>query len=333
MHLVSPKCERFQRKSEYLFNCRCPLCGDSQKSKSKTRGYFYRLKDAMLYKCHNCLVAVSMGTFLKKLDAALYKEYVFEQYTQTHDPRPIPKKIAMEASAFRFDKLRIAPIDHAERCDYLPSGHPCRRYLEDRRIPSSQWSRLFYTDDYRKVIATLAPQEVEKVQSDARLLIPYYDEYNSLCAISGRALDTTSKTLRYVTIRIVTSTQKLVYGREQVNLSAPVLITEGPLDSLFLPNAVASGDANLLDAAKALAAETMYLIYDNEPRNRELHSVMRKSIEQGYTVMIWPDTIRGKDINEMILNGHSVEELVTLITRHAAAGLRAHTQFAFWKKV
>jgi hypothetical protein len=232
----------------------------------------------------------------------------------------------------RFDTVKQSPIEHAERCDYLPEHHPCRQYLSDRQIPFSVWSRLYFTDNYERVIKSLAPQEVNKVRPDARLLIPYYDTYGSLIAISGRALDTSAE-IRYVTIRTVPSTDKLVYGLDRMDMERPLFITEGPLDSLFLDNAVASGDANLVLAAKRVQHDDTYLVFDNERRNKEIVRTMEQAIQSGYRVMIWPETIRGKDINEMVMNRHTVKELTDLILSHSVSGLRAKTELTFWKKV
>ena len=45
---------QFKQKNDYLFNFRCPHCGDSKKSKLKARAYLYRVKNDMFFKCHNC---------------------------------------------------------------------------------------------------------------------------------------------------------------------------------------------------------------------------------------------------------------------------------------
>ena len=42
INLLSTRLPKFKRKSEYLFNFRCPHCGDSQKSLTKARGFVYK---------------------------------------------------------------------------------------------------------------------------------------------------------------------------------------------------------------------------------------------------------------------------------------------------
>src|SRR5690606_3039446 len=74
--------ERFKQKGDYLWNFRSPCCGDSKKSKSKARGYFYRKKDQIFYRCHNCGSGLSLGTFIKTLDPYLYQQYKLETFSE-----------------------------------------------------------------------------------------------------------------------------------------------------------------------------------------------------------------------------------------------------------
>ena len=59
---LSGRLSQFKKKTDYLFNFRCPHCGDSQKSKTKARAYLYRVKNDMFFKC-NC----GFGTKFSKL--------------------------------------------------------------------------------------------------------------------------------------------------------------------------------------------------------------------------------------------------------------------------
>ena len=57
---------------------------------------------------------------------------------------------------------------------------------------------------------------------------------------------------------------------------------------------------------------------------------MEKIIDRGYSICIWPNDLPGKDINEMVLNGHkNIEET---IRNNVYKGLEAKMKFTFWKK-
>ena len=63
--LASSQLQGFKKKGDYVYNFRCPYCGDSQKSKSKARGFFFPKENNLIYKCHNCGKGASLKNFLK----------------------------------------------------------------------------------------------------------------------------------------------------------------------------------------------------------------------------------------------------------------------------
>ena len=80
--LVSSRLEKFKKVKPNLYNFRCPLCGDSKKSKSKTRGYIYGIKTNTNFRCHNCGASMSFNNFLKQIDTVLQKQYAMEKFNQ-----------------------------------------------------------------------------------------------------------------------------------------------------------------------------------------------------------------------------------------------------------
>ena len=89
LNLLSTRLPKFKRKSEYLYNFRCPHCGDSQKSQTKARGFVYRKKNDMFFKCHNCGMGQTLGNLIKHLDPSMHKEYLFERFK---DGKVVAKK-------------------------------------------------------------------------------------------------------------------------------------------------------------------------------------------------------------------------------------------------
>ena len=331
--LISPRFEKFQRKSDYLFNCRCPLCGDSQKHKARMRGYIYRKGNELFYKCHNCGTGTTIGNLIKQVDSNLYKEYVLERYKSGEIGMNNNRAKLFDIPAPRFGVLDSAVYENAERCDKLPDSHFCKIYLTRRKIPSKFFEKLYFTANYKKFCDEVYPAHGKEIVSDARLVIPFYDEWNSLSGVSGRALVNAEYKLRYVTIKTNDSPNKLIYGLDRVDFSKPVKIVEGPIDSLFLNNCLASGDSSLSVTAKNILAEEKILIFDNEPRNKEIVKLMKDAIKLGHNVVIWPDWLVGKDINEMVMNGLSPDEIEAIISNNTFKNIEAQARFVFWKKV
>jgi hypothetical protein len=334
IHLISPRFEKFVRKHDYLFNCRCPLCGDSHKNKSKMRGYLFRKGNDMFYMCHNCGASVGLGNFIKQLDPGLFREYIMERYKEGEAGVKQFGQQTFNIPSPRFDKVsKELSYENAERCDKLPEGHFCLDYLKRRQLPIEKYKLLWYTDNYKKFVDEVYPKHGKKISEDKRLVIPYYDEYNVLLAVSGRALETSEEKLRYVTVRTNNSENKLVYGCDRIILSQKVLLVEGPIDSLFLNNSLASGDANLALTAKSIEAKDIVLVFDNEPRNKDIVKMMDSAIKAGHKIVIWPQTMPGKDINEFVMNGISVDQIDSIISSNTFSSIQAQLKFNMWKKL
>jgi transcription elongation factor Elf1 len=334
VRLLSSRLRNFKQKKDYLWNFSCPICGDSQKNKTKARGYVFAKGNNLFYRCHNCGVSIGVGNFIKAVDETLYKEFVLERYKSGETNNTRSANTILNIPSPRFDRVAKQKIfEHGEWVSKLPSGHFCLEYLTKRKIPEQYYDKLLFTQHYKQFVDALIPNHGKQIVDDARLVIPFYDEYNELIAISGRALETGDKTLRYITLRTTNSQDKLIYGMDRVNLSETLKIVEGPIDSLFLKNCLASGDANLVLCADGISSDKIVLIFDNEPRNKEIVKMMQNAIGLKYNVVIWPDTIGGKDINEIILSGKTQDEIEEIISSNTFRGIEAQLKFNMWKKV
>ena len=105
-------------------------------------------------------------------------------------------------------------------------------------------------------------------------------------------------------------------------------MVEGPIDSLFLPNCLAMAGS---DMAKNKYLNTdMIICLDNEPRNAEIISKYSKFIDRGFKIVIWPDNVRSKDINDMILDNLNPHQI---IKENIFQGLQAKIKLDNWKRV
>jgi transcription elongation factor Elf1 len=332
--LVSSRLRNFKQKDAYLWNFSCPICGDSQKNKLKARGYVFKKGNDLFYRCHNCGIGTSLANLLKNLDTALHSEYVLERYKTGESGVKNYSNEAISVPSPKFGRLQKSKVfEHAEWINKLPPEHFCLIYATKRLIPTKFYDKLLFTSHYKQFITSLVPNHGKQLLDDARLVIPFYNVYNELIAVSGRALETSDKTLRYVTIRVKESDDKLIYGLDRVDLNKPVKIVEGPIDSMFLSNCVASGDANLTLVAKDIDCAKKILIFDNEPRNKEIVKMMQDAIKSGHHIVIWPDIIKSKDINEMIVSGISVDEIESIISTNSFTDIKAQMRFVSWKKI
>ncbi len=334
VRLISGRLRNFKQKNTNLWNFSCPFCGDSQKNKTKARGYVFAKDTSLIYRCHNCGVSTNVGNLIKQVDPTMFKEYSLERYKESATGHANNRSFAIDVPQTRFGKVQKQRVfEHAEWISQLPTGHFCLTYVGARKIPLKHYNKFMFTPNYEKFIKTLLPTIDKEISSDARLVIPYYNEFDELIAVTGRALENASERLRYVTVRMNDSKNKLIYGMDRVDLEKTVYIVEGQIDSLFLKNCIASGDSALGATANLFQAMNKILVFGNEPRTKEIVKLMENAIKSDHNVVIWPDDMPGKDINEMVMRGMDSLEIQSIIDSNTSRGLEAQLKFNYWKKV
>ena len=313
--LVSSRFQKFKRVKNNLYNFRCPLCGDSQKNKSKARGYIYEVKNNSNYKCHNCGASMSFNNFLKQIDTTLHKQYTLEKFKEGHTG----KNFIVEEPKLEFTKPVFKQSIDLPKASEIPFA---KEYLENRKLNPDK----FYFAPKFKKWTNSQKQTFDNVKYDnSRIIIPLYDEKKNLLGFQGRALDKSPN--KYITIMLTDNAPK-IYGLDTIDTKLPVYVVEGPFDSTFVNNSVAlcgsDGDVRCLEGSSVV------FVYDNEPRNREIVNRIGKCISRGQSVVIWPSGIVEKDINDMVLSGLNVMDV---IKSNTYSGLEAKIKFNNWKKI
>ena len=314
INLISSRFQKFKKVKNNLYNFRCPICGDSQRSKSKARGYLYQVKNNTNFKCHNCGVNISFNNFLKQIDPNVYKQYTFEKFKEGHSG----KNFVTEEPKFKFDAPQFKP-----KLDLLKASEntDAREYIENRKLNPN---KFYYTDNFKSWINSIKKVFDDTVKDEPRIIIPLFYQ-NTLVGVQGRALD--SNKIKYITIMFDDDAPK-IYGLDEVQKTQTTYITEGPFDSTFISNSIAMCGADG-DVAKWGISDRVW-IYDNEPRNKDIVSRISKCISDGEKVVIWPSSINEKDINDMVLSGLDVKSVIELNTY---SGLEAKLKFTTWKKI
>jgi len=319
---ISSRLDQFKKKNDYLFNFRCPHCGDSQKSKTKARAYLYRVKNDMFFKCHNCGQGQNLSNFIKFLDPKKYGEYLLERYKGSAPSTPQPK---FDFKPTKFKETNL--LDNCTKISNLKDDHPVKDYIKKRLIPTEYYEKLYLVNKFHNFANKVKPGIFKEKYEHPRLIIPFFDVTGELFAFQGRAFG--KEQPKYITIKLDETKQK-VYGLERVNFQKHIYIVEGPLDSLFLDNCLAAGGADL---TLRMPNDQVTYIFDNEPRNKEIIKRMYAVIENDYNVVIWPNHIQLKDVNEMIVSGISVAEIKNIIDKNTFRKLEALEKLSHYKKV
>lgn len=325
--LVSPKLEKFKQKSEFLWNFRCPICGDSHKNKMKTRGYFYRRKSDLFYTCHNCGTSLSMGNFLKAVDPSLFREYQMERFKNESSGNVAKPDFAMAKIKPVFN---IKPKLDLPSITSLSEEHAAKKYLVGRKIPRDRMDDIYYAANFRAFVLEMMPNYEKTLYDEPRIVFPFYDEKKNLLGFQGRAMNDSK--VKYITVKIDDDNKK-VFGLDRVDFSKRIYVVEGPIDSLFLQNSVATMDASLYNVTLLLGNHDYVFIHDNEPRNSAIVKQMAKTISHNKNIFIWPQGIVSKDINDYILSGGTASEIQRIIDTNTFEGLRAKLEYERWRKV
>lgn len=321
--------DQFKQSGKLEYRCRCPECGDSKKSKTKSRGYFYNRKNAWWYKCHNCGIPMSFSRFLERRAKEIHQEYLLEIFEAKGY-----KKKRFQADDFEYKSKPVVfnKVDslNIPRVDQLAEDHIAVRYLNMRQIPKNKFELFYHTETFKEFVNSLVPDKYADTEFDERrLVIPFFDKDGNLIAFQGRSYKKNTP-LRYITIKIDNS-QPRIFGMERIDFKKQIYSTEGAFDSLFIPNCISFNGA---DIPRAIDPKEVIIIYDNDKRNKIIVKDIGKAIDRGFKIVLFPNNFKAKDINEMIVRKEiKKENILDFLAHNTYYGLEAKLKLADWMKV
>ncbi len=328
---LNSRLEKFQVKSRnpYKLNFRCHICGDSKTSKSKARGWL--LEDnhqSFHFYCHNCGASLSFHSFLKSIDTSLYNEFISEKYiNKIKDEKAISSLLVREKLIPVKKESNNQFLSKIKNITELSDKHPVIEYINSRKIPREEHSRIFYSPKFMGWVNSMIPDKFPSIKEDEpRIIFPFLDRNGEMFGFSARGFKKDGP--RYITIMLRKDEPK-IFGLDRVNFGKPYKILEGAIDSFFIKNsiAMAGADGNVVGLENTQNAT---FVFDCEPRNKEIHKTMEKVVKSGMRICIWPPNMPGKDINEMILNG--ANDIESIIETNTHTGLQALLKLSEWKK-
>ena len=326
--LMSNRFRNFKEKNNQ-FNLSCPYCGDSTKNKFKARGYLLTKKGAYYYYCHNCSISKKFDQFINDHDPMLYREYKLEKLKDSSNLEKTEhiSTSTVKTSSFPSYRQSGSPLRKLKKVSQLDWNHPVKKYIQNRMIPNKYHAKLFYCPKfYQWTNSIVAGKFKEEGKDESRLIIPFLDEKGNMFGFQGRSLSAESN-LRYITIMLDESKSKL-YGLDELDSGKTVYVVEGPFDSMFVSNAVAMAGSDV-----TVPFKDVVMVYDNEPRNKEIVKKMEKSIDQGRKIVVWPSKINHKDVNDMVIAGMRCADIRLIIQNNTFSDLSAKMALNVWKRI
>lgn len=332
--MLGTRLRNFKRKSQYLWNFSCPLCGDSKTRPRAARGFIYRKGDQLNYRCHKCGAGMSAKNFVAAVDPEMHKDMQREYFKPAPDRSPV-----FHQEPPVFDKTSN-PFIGLKRISELPKNHFCRNYVAERLIPAHHWDDLYFTPAFYTWSGQVLPGRYkvpDDVRDDeARLVIPMRNQNGDVTGFQGRALR--GENPKYLSLTL--TKEPMIWGLNLINPNHLIYVFEGPIDAMFLPNAVACTGSDLGSAILKLdiPQANFIIIYDNEPRSRFTIAKIKKAIERGFSVCIWPE-MSEHDVNEMVKKNikfglpSACQYVFTRINEGIYSGAGAIMALTRWKRV
>jgi len=271
------------------YNFRCNVCGDSKKSRSKKRGYILKRKKPWMYFCHNCFYKKPVVYWMKEFFPIHYRDY-YRDLVRSKKPhkKPIPKiknpKVKKRNAEKEQTKFFI-PIKKG----ITPPFAKAIRLCINRNIPEDIWSKWF--------VATGGTY-------NNRLIIPFFDDKGKIYYYQGRAL------YDYITPKYLSRKGKhnSIYNYYTVDDNRPVVVLEGPIDSIFVENSIAVTGVKIEEPLLKKFKQKRFMI-DYDAQTPETKAKTIELLTKGEYVFCWQKFIKKYqlpkknkwDVNDVLL--------------------------------
>jgi len=296
------------------YNFECPFCNEGDSRGRKRRGYFLYTnpRENNRFYCHNCHISLNIKNFLKEYDESLYKDYIEKERQNALDNFALlrkKRKLKLEEETqsdvepIEFDTTHLFPV-----IDYQIA----LQYCERRKIPEEIINGLYYCTYDENL-----PKDFKAVQGC--IIFPFYAG-SIVYGWQARSIHQ-----KYFHNHVQEGFKVYNIFNLDLESSAPIHIHESIIDSLFIHRSIAMlGAGGLSDAIKAKIKNPIYC-FDND-RATHTYSRMLKYVEEGAKVVIWPDTMKYKDIGDMVHYGLPVDTIKSIIDSNIHSGLEAKTR-------
>jgi hypothetical protein len=280
---------------------------------------------------------MTVKNLVRTIDPELHKEMALEYFAPGERPRLPTKKAEPKPVQTEAD-----PFAGLTSVSKLPANHSVRQYVEGRCIPKFVWDDLYYTETFYTWCNSILPGRYKNPKTpeddEPRLVIPFRNLHGKPTGFQGRQLIGAETGKKYVYLAL-NNGEPMIWGLNNIDLSQPIYVFEGPIDAMFIPNAIACGGGDLTGDLIRLdiPREKFVVVYDNEPRKSQTIDKIRKAIRSGFAVCIWPQ-LDEKDVNDMVKKNinfglaEACEYVFAKIQQGTHSGVSATMYLTYWNR-
>ena len=284
-------------------NFACPYCGDSHTDAHKKRGNIYTL--TYYYKCYNCGKYRNLEQFLKDFDKKLETnelllaremnesgrtEQRFIDPMMLHDTAELVKW-SVDRSEIE-EKFKLVPLDRTKVFVYLK-----KRLQPD--LTRFSWNH----DKQQLYIFHLIPNTTRVLGYQIRNFVstPKYLTFKLSRIYEELGKNVTDEVLALDDI-------STAFGILEMDLTKPVTVFEGPLDSFLYKNSIATCSSNI---DSPIQLSTLRYMYDYDKAGRE---AALEKLNSGKSVFLWKKLFHDTGIDEPVKK-MDLTDLVVLAKR------------------
>ena len=332
--MVGSRLDKFEQQKPDVYNCRCPFCGDSQKQRNRARGYILGDGKGARFYCHNCGVSFSFGTFLKEFAPDLYTAYRVETLGNVFKVPSAQKEASIEAKIKKIQTSMEDPLVHCSKLTDRTQNRSVIKYAHSRCLPERMFEDLYGVSDVNLVTKRIPKYKEQDFPELPALVIPFFKSDGAYDFIQCRISEPCEKEFRFVTLQVHEGPK--VWGQKYLNWQDTIYIFEGPIDAMFIKNAIAlAGAASGLDfmietaRAKGIPMSNLCMAFDNDYKyNPQIMKLLRRSIDKGFSVVLFDNNFDGfKDVNDAVQKGGwSHEEVDAYVRSRTFHGIRAQLE-------
>lgn len=342
LRFLSSRLDKFKDNGNHVYSFRCPICGDSQKDKRKTRGYllYDGQKGNVRFFCHNCGASSSFSSFLKNIAPDLYGPYKIEMFGKALGSKKEPSvDEKFKATSTDVKQTFGNPLSGCHKLSKCPETlNMVKEYAEWRQIPLERFDKIYAAKNASVLTAKLDKYKDHKFPDVPVLVIPFFTKDGSYSYIQCRVADRDfDEDFRFITLQIDDENPKL-YGLDSVNWNNPVYVLEGPIDATLVDNGVANAGASSSSSFVVQQIQksgnpisNVCMLFDNDyKKNAQILDHVKKCVDGGFSVVLFDSEFDGiKDVDEAVMHhGWTRKEVNDYVRRRTFSGLRAKLELS-----
>lgn len=291
------------------FVSECPICKEGKSAGRKQR--FNILSDGKRTTCYcfNCGISTSFSKFLQEYYPDIYNEYKRDVFFKKED----------------FFKLTPETIDPVK--DLLEGLIPVRKskrgidYMLGRKMPKLLLDHTYYTDNFMRFVFSKGLKDFKYIPDRDERIVFIVTNSGKICYLQGRAIYDTE--YRYINVKVDDGVK--LFNYDGIDWNKRFYITEGIIDcSYFLPQAGAMLNSSIdIDLFSRYKDHAVILLDNDMKKNEFVYKKACRFVDAGYKIVILPDEVKEKDINEMVMKGWGKDNIMDVINNNIYQGVVA----------